>query len=347
MQDARTPRQRFLDALRRAPPAGRVPHFELVFYLTMEAFGKVHPSHRSYHQWDQMEEDERELHRRDMAGIYIDTARRFEHDAILLHPNPGTEEETLRLVDRIRDQTGDTHFLMLHGDATFGIPSGEHMLEFACRMADDAGDLLREAGERVDRQLTRAERLQRHGGLDGFALCADYCLNAGPFLSPARFSEFVTPFLSRLCAGYRDLGFLTVKHTDGNILPIVDQLVQAEPDALHSLDPQGGVDIAEIKRRYGDRVTLIGNVNCGLLDTGTEEACIESARYALRHGMPGGGYVFSTSNCVYTGMRLERYERILEVWRREGVYPETPAAMKTVAQGRSLSTADANLSRNA
>ena len=110
-----------------------------------------------------------------------------------------------------------------------------------------------------------------------------------------------------------------IKHTDGNIMPILDRLVDAGPHALHSLDPQGDVDMAEVKRLVGDRVCLIGNVNCGLLDSGTDEECIESARYALRHGMPGGGYIFSTSNCVYTGMRLSRYELILDVWRREGV----------------------------
>jgi uroporphyrinogen decarboxylase len=43
-----TPRERFIAALERRPISGRVPHFELVFYLTMEAFGKVHPLHRDY-----------------------------------------------------------------------------------------------------------------------------------------------------------------------------------------------------------------------------------------------------------------------------------------------------------
>ena len=37
--------------------------------------------------------------------------------------------------------------------------------------------------------------------------------------------------------------------------------------------------------------------------------------------MPGGGYIFSTSNCIYTGMRLSRYELMLDVWRRLGNYP--------------------------
>ena len=39
--------------------------------------------------------------------------------------------------------------------------------------------------------------------------------------------------------------------------------------------------------------------------------------------MPGGGYIFSTSNCIYTGMRLTRYELMLDVWRQHGDYPAT------------------------
>ena len=51
-----TPKERFVTALEGGQVDGRVPHFELVFFLTMEAFGKVHPSHRDYGQWDQMED---------------------------------------------------------------------------------------------------------------------------------------------------------------------------------------------------------------------------------------------------------------------------------------------------
>jgi uroporphyrinogen decarboxylase len=321
-----TSRERFVTALERRTP-DRVPHFELVFYLTMEAFGKVHPSHRSYGQWQQMEEKERELHRRDMADLFVATAERFEHDAIFLHPNPGGSEETMRLVDRVRERSGDRYFLMIHGDATFSVPGGDEMVAFSCRLADEPDRLKEEAAARVREKLEQAEALRRHGGLDGFALCADYCFNVGPFLSPAQFSEFVTPYLAELIAGYRAMGFYTIKHTDGNIMPILDQLVQTRPHALHSLDPQGGVDIAEVKRRVGDKVCLIGNVDCGKLDTGTDEEVIESARYALRSGMGRssaggnarpGGYVFSTSNCIYTGMRLARYELMLDVWRKEG-----------------------------
>ncbi len=313
-------RERFVAALERKPLQGRVPHFELVFFLTMEAFGKVHPSHRSYHQWDQMTEGERRLHRNDIAEIYIATAERFEHSAIFLHPNPDTEEETFRLIDLVREKSQDKYFLMLQGDATYGIPSGSRMMEFSYKLQDEPKKIKEEAKQKVHTALERAKRIASHGGLDGFALCSDYCLNTGPFLSPELFSEFVTPYLAKLIQGYRDMGFYVIKHTDGNIMPILDQLLEAHPHALHSLDPQAGIDIAEIKRLCGNKVCLIGNVNCGILQTGTDGEVIESVDYALQNGMPGGGYIFSTSNCIYTGMRLSRYKLMLDVWRKEGNY---------------------------
>jgi uroporphyrinogen decarboxylase len=249
------------------------------------------------------------------------TAERYEHSAIFIHDNPGTLEECLRIVDVIREKSGDKFFLMRHGDATFSIPDGNAMYDFSYRLADEPEKVHAEAQQMVDDAVRRAEVMAKHGGLDGFALCADYCLNQGPFLSPRQFSEFVTPYLAKLTKAYRDMGFYVIKHTDGNIMPIVDQLVQTHPHALHSIDPQAGVDIANVKRLYGDQVCLIGNVNCGLLDTGTEEQVTQSVRYALKSGMPGGGYIFSTSNCVYTGMRLSRYEYMLDLWRKEGNYP--------------------------
>ena len=88
----------------------------------------------------------------------------------------------------------------------------------------------------------------------------------------------------------------------------------------HSLDPQGGVDLAEVKRLVGDQVCLIGNVNCALLQTGSDAEAADDVRRALAQGMPRGGYVFGTSNCIYTGMSLERYDLMLDIWRTEGNY---------------------------
>jgi len=299
----------------------------LVFFLTMEAFGRIHPHQRNYGQWEQMSECERDLHRRDIADLYVTTARKYEHAAIFVHAPGGwrppfADEEIMRTLDHIRRISGTEFFLAMEGDATYSIPSGQEMTAFVEALVDRPQEIKDQAKERVEAALRRAEVFRRHGVLDGFICCSDYCFNSGPFLSPPMFSEFVTPYLQDLVRGYRAMGLYVIKHTDGNIMPILDDLLSARPHALHSLDPQGGVDIAEVKRRAGDQVCLIGNVSCAALDTGSDQEAVDSVRYALRHGMPGGGYIFSTSNCVYTGMPLRRYELMLDTWRREGNYPE-------------------------
>jgi len=317
-----TERERFRAALECKPVTGRAPTFELVFFLTMEAFGTVHMSHRRFVQWKQMTEKERDLQRRDVARQYIDICEKYHHSAIYYISPFYNFEDDAATIEYIRELSKEDYFIMLQGDATFSIPGGDRMEEFIFRLADEPEKVLCEAGRGVDNLLANVERYVKRGGLiDGMCMCCDYCYNTNPFLSPSQFSEFITPFLSRQIKGFRDMGLYTVKHTDGNIMPILDQLVQANPHALHSIDPQAGVSLSEVRRLYPNRLCTIGNVNCGLLQTGTEDEVIADARRALREGMDGNwGYVFATSNCVYTGLPLERYELMNRVWAEEGFY---------------------------
>jgi len=316
-----TGKERFIKALKREPITGHVPHFELVFYLTMETLGKLHPEHRSLHQWKQMSTIEKELQLQDAASCFIDIAKKYDHSAIFVHPTLNDSDYVKRLLEIIRERTGDEYFLMMHGDPTYSIPDGNNMLSFTERMYEDEDGLKDEAARNVERTLETAKRMAGWGGLlDGYALCSDYCLNANPFFTQEQFGVFVEPYLKEAIDGFRELGFYTIKHSDGNIMPILDQMLACGPDAFHSLDPQGGIDLKYMKEYCGDRVCLIGNVNCGLLQTGTEEEIREDILRSLRDGMPGYGYVFSTSNCVYTGLALKRYDLMYSLWREHGEY---------------------------
>lgn len=219
----------------------------------------------------------------------------------------------------LRELDNGRRLLMAHGDCTMGIPDGERMVSLFYDLFDKAEQIKSKQDRAVDDCLGKAELLLE-AGLDGFILCSDYCLNTGPFLSPTMFSEFITPYLSRLVKGYRDLGAYVIKHTDGNIMPILDQIISTNPHGLHSLDPMAGVDIKEVKRLYGDKICLIGNINCALMQTGTEEDIIESCRYALENGKPGGGYIFSTSNVIFKGLPRQSYDIMLEYYRRHNKY---------------------------
>jgi uroporphyrinogen decarboxylase len=321
--DPQTPRESMINALECGPASGRVPHFELEFFLTMEAFGRVHPSQREYCQWLQMSDGERDLHRKDVADLHVEVARRFDQAGMLYHAPRGWREADVRQsIDHIRELSGWERMVLLHGDATFSIPNGGEMEAFVERLIDEPAALKAEAQQRVDAALARAAVIRDWQTVDGFCLCADYCFNDNPFLSPAMFSEFITPYLVQLIHGYREMGFYVIKHTDGNIMPIVDDLLSANPHALHSLDPQGGVDLKAMKTLVAGKTCLIGNVNCGLLQSGTAAEVEADVRRALRDGMPGGGYIFGTSNCIYTGLPLERYALMLKILNQIGHYPD-------------------------
>lgn len=319
-----TKRELFTRTLKCEPLGGQVPTFELVFYLTMEAFGKVHPEHRQYVQWNQMSYAERKLHMDEMAQIYIDTCKRYDHSAIFIHQNPGDFESIQWLLETIREKSGDEYYIMMHGDVTWSIPDGDSMMDFSIQMYEEPEKLNEISKRRVENMLNMARKLDERGHLlDGFALCSDYCFNVNPFFNQEQFEELIVPYLRDVIAGYREMGYQSIKHTDGNIMPILKQMADCKPDAIHSLDPQGGVTIPEVRKIVGPDIALIGNVNCGLLQTGTDEECREDVMRSLREGMANGrGYVFSTSNCAYTGMPLARYEMMNELWKKYGNYDD-------------------------
>lgn len=321
-----THRQRARMALDRKQP-DFVPTFELVFHETERDFegrtffggpDQPDPTGVSY-----------EAQVRHNARLYVDLARHFDHSILFLSTltiPEGADDDYHRFVRAvidhlraIRELSGDEYMLMAHGDATFAIPDGAGMMELISRITEDPDGLKKEAEKRLKDMLGASKEMMT-AGLDGFILCSDYAFNNGPFLSPAMFEEFVTPYLRENIAAQRAMGAYTIKHTDGNIMPIIDQMVDCQPHALHSLDPMAGVDIKQVKADYGDRVALCGNVHCAHMQSGTPEQIYESAAYCLEHAKPGGGYIFCTSNCVFRGMPMESYDIIHNLWKERRNY---------------------------
>jgi uroporphyrinogen decarboxylase len=133
--------------------------------------------------------------------------------------------------------------------------------------------------------------------------------------------QFIGPFYYRQVQALKAYGAYVIKHTDGDIMLLLDRLVDAGIDALHSIDPIAGVDIAEVKRRVGDKVCLIGNVDLAKLQQGTKEEITASASYCLKYGSPGGGYIYGSCNSIFAGVPLENYLYMLEIWRKSGPSP--------------------------
>ena len=318
MSRTMTPKERAVAALERRIP-DQVPHFELEFQLAPEFFGRdIVPPELQGDNIKKLSPREKDKALHEMAEFVLQVYRTLEY-SIIPGPYGLPPEETHQMHRILRQMMGNEMMIGFHGDGTFAIPDGDHMLEFVYAIADDPDSVKETASRMADQAIENNRRLQE-SGVDVLFLCSDYCYNSGPFISPDMFREFVTPYLARIIDAARKDGFYTIKHTDGNIMPIIDQLVSCRPHALHSLDPMAGVDIREVKRLYGDQVCLCGNVHCAALQTGTDEEVIASAEYALTYGKPNGGYMFCTSNIPFKGMPPERYRMILDVWKRMRQY---------------------------
>jgi uroporphyrinogen decarboxylase len=172
----------------------------------------------------------------------------------------------------------------------------------------------------VDHNLALAEEVAARG-VRIIYTGDDFAYNKGPLMSPQHFEECFYPGFKRVIQGFKDLGLYVIKHTDGNIWPIIDLIVDAGIDCLDPIDPQGGMDLAEVKAKYGDRIALKGNVDCAhLLSFGTVEEVVAATQKALEQGMPGGGYILSSSNSIHSAVKPENYAAMVETTRKYGVY---------------------------
>jgi uroporphyrinogen decarboxylase len=150
----------------------------------------------------------------------------------------------------------------------------------------------------------------------------DYASNPGPMMSPDCFRELFYPGLCRVMQGFKAQGMGVIKHTDGKLWSIIDMIIDSGIDCLDPIDPQAGMDLAEVKAKYGDKVALKGNVDCAQLMTfGTPEETVAATKEVLRIGATGGGFILSSSNSIHSGVKPENYRALMETLKEHGAYP--------------------------
>ena len=302
-----TGRERIETTLRFEQP-DRPPHFEIQFSLAREAFGINFPPGDEIKEAVGARKDQ-------LLGqcmdVYEKVVDRFGWDAILVLPPPQDPDGIAAAQKRFGDE------LFVGGivwDGIWSIGAVKDWDQFALDLFDHPEQIHEEAERRCTQAKERTDRLC-DAGADFLLYASDVAFNGGPFISPPQFREFVQPYLKRIFDHCRQRGALPMFHSDGMLMPILDQILEAGPALLQSIDPMAGMDIAEVKRLTYGKMALMGNVRCDYLQHGTPEQIRGSALYALEHGSPGGGFVFSSSNTIFSGVPLANYECMVDTLR--------------------------------
>ena len=160
-------------------------------------------------------------------------------------------------------------------------------------------------------------------GVDGILGAEGWCFGKGPLFSPEMFRRFMAPHLKRIADECHRRGVPFIKHLDGNTTVLLDILVdEVGIDGLHSIEPPAGMDIGWVKKKYGERITLLGNIDCGhLLTFGTPADVVQAVKDIIRVASPGGGHVFASSNSIHSGVSPEIFWAMVNAVKTFGTYP--------------------------
>ena len=166
--------------------------------------------------------------------------------------------------------------------------------------------------------------LERAADMGADVLCTgdDYAHRSAPIMSPQHFREFLLPYLQQTVNVSKAKGIPFLKHTDGNLWPILEDIVATGIDCLDPLEPIAGMDMARVKAAYGERVALAGNVDCGqLLPFGTPDEVAEAVKETIAKGAPQGGFILASSNSIHPAVKPENYRAMIKAARQFGAYP--------------------------
>lgn len=176
----------------------------------------------------------------------------------------------------------------------------------------------------MDKVLECNMRIVRNAirsGAEIVVLGDDYADNRGPMMSPAVFEELILPRLSKMVSMIRAEGAFCIKHTDGNIYPLLEMIISSGCDGINPIEPAAGMDLREVKRLVGDRVCVTGNIDCGrLLSFGTAGEVEQAVLRAIQDAGAGGGYILMSSNSIHSSVKPENLAAMIEAAHRHGRY---------------------------
>lgn len=314
----------FVDASVARALTGSEDILDVVEHLDLDAVN-VRPDYAKRHLDETTIVDEWQISRKltgDVLPALVESPIRdvTQHQAFAL-PDPAAPHRFASLEKAVR-RCGDARAVVLNlrdGFSDMRDLLGYEAALMAMLLEPQAfGELLDRV---VDFNLEMARVARQRYGVEIVATTDDVANATGLLMRPATWFKSLAPNFRRIMQGYKDLGYLTIKHCDGNVDSVVDYWIDSGIDCLDPIDPSGGYTIGQMKARYGNRICLKGNVDCTTtLCDATPEQVAEEVRQCIEQGRAGGGLIISSSNTIHRGVKPENFRAMVEATRRFGAY---------------------------
>ncbi len=172
----------------------------------------------------------------------------------------------------------------------------------------------------LERMLDVTASLLEQGAGPLFRMCgAEFA--TPPYMRPDDFAEFVVAYDRPIIDLIHQHGQMLRLHCHGRLSQVLDMIAELEPDALDPVEapPGGDIELAEVKRRIGDRICLMGNIQESMFELATERELRDIVRRTLEVGAPGGRFVLLPTATPITVPLPAQVERNLFAYIDEGL----------------------------
>jgi uroporphyrinogen decarboxylase len=143
----------------------------------------------------------------------------------------------------------------------------------------------------------------------------------GTLFSPAMYRELLFPYHKRLCDFCNARGIYVVLHSCGNVNALMPMFIEAGFSCLQPLETKSGMDLFELKKNYGEYITLMGGIDVRTMALGGE-ALEKEVINKITFAKKGGGYIYHSDHSVPDNVSFSNYSKVISLAKEYGKYNE-------------------------
>ena len=253
-----------------------------------------------------------------------------EHDGVITNwedyekypwSSPSTENVDYWMLEYLVDHLPEGMKLIGHGGSILEPVTWMMGYQNLALALYDQPDLVEALIQQVGpRSLARCEAICQFDVVGAVWISDDIGHRSGTMISPIHLRQYVFPWWKRIAECAHRHGRPVLLHSCGNLELVMDDIIDdVKIDAKHSFE-DNYLPVTEAKRRYGDRIALLGGVDVDFLCRASDDEVREYVRNVIDVCGPGGGYALGTGNSVANYIPIRNYLAMLDEGRRYGVY---------------------------
>jgi hypothetical protein len=169
-------------------------------------------------------------------------------------------------------------------------------------------------------EVCKAQIKAAGGMLDGMVIWGDIAYKKDMFFAPAYWRRYFKPGVQAMVEVCHEAGLPVIYHGCGNATRVFPDFIEMGIDGYNPLEAKAGLDVVDLRRKYGHQLGFVGNMNVMEWADAPEED-LKGIVLRKLNAAKGGGMIFQSDHSVPSNVSGQRYDYVVRLVREYGKYP--------------------------